>query len=410
MAKKEPKKSLFIWEGKDRSGKPVGGEILAASAALAKVELRRRGSHPLKLRKKPPPLFGLLGVRKKGKISSRDIGIFFRQLATMFASGIPLVQSFEIVGNGSENPAMKELILKIKGDVEGGGTMGDAFRKHPLYFDELSCNLISAGEQAGILEGMLGKIALYKEKSESIKAKVKKALTYPITIITVALAITMMLLIFVIPKFQEIFEGFGADLPALTLFMIQASEFTQEWWWLIIGGIIVTVKLIGYLRKTSPTFARQFEVLMLKIPIIGDILYKSAMARFARTLATMFAAGTPLVEAMEPVGGAMGVDIYRQAVLKMRDEITTGTSLTDAMIHSGIFPTMVVQMTAIGEEAGSIDSMLEKVADFYEEDVDNMVDNLSSLMEPLIMVVLGGIVGTIIMAMYLPIFKMGAAI
>ncbi len=406
MAKKEPKKVLFVWEGKDRGGKSVSGEILAVNAALAKAELRRRGSNPLKIRKKPVPLFGA----SKGKITTKDIGIFFRQLATMMQAGIPLVQSFEIVGNGSENPAMKELILQIKTDVEGGGTMGDAFRKHPKYFNELSCNLIAAGEQAGILEGMLGKIALYMEKSESIKAKVKKAMTYPITIITIALGITMALLIFVIPKFQEIFEGFGAQLPALTLFMIEASEFLQEWWWVVIGGIIGTVKLIGYLRRTSPKFARQFEVLMLKLPIIGDILFKSALARFARTLATMFAAGVPLVEAMESVAGSVGVDIYKEAVLKMRDEITTGTSLTDSMIHAKFFPTMVIQMTSIGEESGAIDSMLEKVADFYEEEVDNMVDNLSSLMEPLIMVVLGGIVGTIIMAMYLPIFKMGSAI
>ena len=408
MAKKNPKKFLFIWEGKDRGGKSVKGEIFAVNAALAKAELRRRGTNPQKVRKKPKPLFGVGG--KNSKITTRDIGIFFRQLATMMSSGIPLVQSFEIVGNGSENPAMKELILQIKGDVEGGGTMGDAFRKHPKHFDELSCNLIAAGEKAGILEGMLGKIALYKEKSESIKAKVKKALTYPITIITIALGITMALLIFVIPKFQEIFEGFGAELPALTLFMIGASEFMQEYWWIVIGGIIGTVKLISKLRKTSPQFARQFEIFMLKLPIIGDILFKSAMARFARTLATMFAAGTPLVEAMESVAGSMGVDIYKTAVLKMRDEITTGTSLTDSMIHAEIFPTMVIQMTSIGEEAGSIDTMLEKVADFYEEEVDNLVDNLSSLMEPLIMVILGGIVGTIIMAMYLPIFKMGSAI
>ena len=408
MAKKEPKKSLFIWEGKDRSGKAVSGEMLAVNAALAKAELRRKGSNPLKIRKKPTPLFG--GGGGKGKITSKDIGVFFRQLATMMSSGIPLVQSFEIVGNGSENAAMKEVILQIKGYIEGGGTMGDAFRQHPLHFDELSCNLISAGEQAGILEGMLGKIAMYKEKSESMKAKVKKALTYPITVITIALGITMGLLIFVIPKFQEIFEGFGADLPALTLFMIAASEVMQEWWWLVIGGIIVTVKTIGRLRRTSPKFNRQFEMMLLKIPVIGDILFKSAIARFARTLATMFAAGVPLVEAMESVAGAVGIDVYKDGVLKMRDEVTTGTSLTDSMIHAEFFPPMVIQMTSIGEEAGSIDSMLEKVADFYEEEVDNLVDNLSSLMEPLIMVVLGGIVGTVIMAMYLPIFKMGSAI
>jgi type IV pilus assembly protein PilC len=407
MAKKEPKKALFIWEGKDRSGKSVGGEMLAVNAALAKAELRRRGSNPLKVRKKPAPLFG---GSKKGKITSKDIGVFFRQLATMMQAGIPLVQSFEIVGNGNENPAMKEVILQIKSDIEGGGTLGDAFRKHPKHFDELSCNLIAAGEQAGILEGMLAKIAMYKEKTESMKAKVKKALTYPITIITIALGITMALLIFVIPKFQEIFEGFGAELPALTLMMIAASEFLQAYWWLVIGGIIGFVQTIIRLRRTSPKFNRQFEVFMLKIPIIGDVLFKSAIARFSRTLATMFAAGVPLVEAMESVAGAVGINIYKDAVLKMRDEVTTGTSLTDSMIHSAIFPPMVIQMVSIGEESGAIDSMLEKVADFYEEEVDNLVDNLSSLMEPLIMVVLGGIVGTIIMAMYLPIFKMGAAI
>lgn len=407
MAKKQEKKFTFVWEGKDRAGKPVKGEILAVNAALAKADLRRRGTNTFKIKKKPVPLFG---GAKKGKVTTADISIFFRQLATMMSSGIPLVQSFEIVGNGSENPALKELILQIKNDLEGGGTMGDAFRKHPNHFDELSCNLIAAGEQAGILEGMLGKIAHYKEKSESLKAKVKKAMTYPITIIVIALSITMMLLIFVIPQFQAIFAGFGADLPALTLIMIQASDFLQAYWWVVIGGAVAVVQTISQLKKRSPKFARGFENLILKIPVISDILIKSAIARFARTLGTMFSAGVPLVEAMESVAGAVGIGRYKDAVLAMRDEITTGTSLTDSMIHADLFPTMVVQMTSIGEEAGSIDSMLEKVADFYEEEVDNLVDNLSSLMEPLIMVVLGGIVGTIVMAMYLPIFKMGSAI
>jgi type IV pilus assembly protein PilC len=408
MAQKVQKKVPFIWEGKDRTGKSVGGEILAINAALAKVEIRRRGSNPLKIRKKSMPLFS--GGAKKKKITTADISIFFRQLATMMSSGIPLVQSFEIVGNGNENPSMKELILQIKSDLEGGGTMGDAFRKHPNQFDELSCNLIAAGEQAGILEGMLGKIAHYKEKSESLKAKVKKAMTYPITIITIALGITMMLLIFVIPQFQAIFAGFGADLPALTLIMIQASEFLQAYWWIVLGGIYAVVQIISQLKKKSPAFARGFENMILRIPVVGDILIKSAIARFARTLGTMFSAGVPLVEAMESVAGAVGIGRYKDAVLIMKDEITSGTSLTESMIHANLFPTMVVQMTSIGEEAGSIDSMLEKVADFYEEEVDNLVDNLSSLMEPLIMVVLGGIVGTIVMAMYLPIFKMGTAI
>lgn len=402
------KKVAFIYEGTDRQGKKKKGEILGLKPSIVKAELRKRGINATKVRKKPQPLFG--NKKSSAKITSKDIGIFFRQLATMMSSGIPLVQSFEIVGNGSENPSLKELILAIKEDVEGGGTMADAFRKHPKYFDELSCNLIDAGEQAGILEGMLGKIAHYKEKTEQIKGKVKKALTYPIAVITIALGITMALLIFVIPQFQEIFEGFGAELPGITLAVIAMSEVIQEWWWAVIGGIGAGVYAIGQMRQKSEAFAYQFEALLIKIPIIGDILLKSAYARFARTLATMFAAGVPLVEAMESVAGSVGLLKYKRAVLQMREDISSGTSLTDSMNQTQVFPTMVVQMTSIGEESGAIDSMLDKVADFYEEEVENMVDSLSSLMEPMIMVVLGGIVGTIIMAMYMPIFQMGTAV
>lgn len=408
MAEKKAKLITFLWEGKDRSGNKKSGQMLGSKVALVRAELRRSGIVPTKVKKKAQPLFGSGGV-KSSKITTKDIGVFFRQLATMMSSGIPLVQSFEIVGNGSENAAMKELILNIKTDIEGGGTMAEAFRRHPKYFDELSCNLIAAGEQAGILEGMLGKIAHYKEKTEAIKAKVKKAMTYPIAILVIALSISMALLIFVIPQFQEIFAGFGAELPAITLAVIALSEVIQAWWWVIIGGLAGLVYVIKFLNRTSPPAAYAMEQILLKIPIIGEILNKSGIARFSRTLATMFAAGVPLVEAMESVAGSVGLIHYKRAVMRMREEVSSGTSLTDSMIHAAVFPTMVVQMTSIGEESGALDSMLNKVADFYEEEVGNMVDALSSLMEPMIMVVLGGIVGTIIMAMYMPIFQMGAA-
>ncbi len=412
MAEKtEVKVDTFLWEGLNKRGDKAKGEIVGPTMTLVKAELRRQGITPTKVKRKPKSLFG--GTAKKktgGKITPKDISLFSRQMATMMSSGVPLVQSFEIVGKGSENPAMRELVLTIKGDIEGGGNMASAFSKHPKYFDELTCNLIYAGEQGGILEMMLDRIATYKEKTEAIKAKVKKAMVYPVAIVTVALAITIGLLIFVIPQFQAIFEGFGADLPALTLMVIQASEFMQAYWYIVIGSIFGFVAGFKHLNNTSQQFRDQKERLSLKVPIFGEILLKSSIARFARTLSTMFAAGVPLVEAMDSVAGAVGNVVYREALLKMRDEVSTGTSLTDSMQRADVFPSMVVQMTSIGEEAGSLDSMLSKVADFYEDEVDNMVDGLSSLMEPVIMVVLGGLVGTIIMAMYLPIFKMGQAV
>ncbi|MBF0469950.1 MAG: type II secretion system F family protein [Gammaproteobacteria bacterium] len=392
----------------DSKGKRVSGEIASGSVSKAKMELRKRGINPLKVKKKPKPLFGT-GPKKK-KITPKDITIFSRQLATMMSSGVPLVQSFEIVGKGLENPTMAELVLAIKTDVEGGGTMADAFRKHPKVFDELMCNLIEAGEQGGILEGMLAKIAEYKEKTESIKAKVKKAMTYPIAIISIALLITAGLLIFVIPSFQKIFEDFGAELPGLTMMVIHASEALQTYWYIVFGGIAAAVFTFKKLMATSPSFRFQVEKYSLNIPVFGEITQKSAFARFARTLSTMFAAGVPLVEALDSVSGAVGNVYYKQAILVMKDQVATGTSLTLTMQEANIFPNMVIQMASIGEEAGSLDSMLAKVADFYEEEVDNLVDTLSSLMEPVIMVVLGSIVGTIILAMYLPIFKMGEVV
>ncbi|QEP42228.1 type II secretion system F family protein [Ectothiorhodospiraceae bacterium BW-2] len=399
----------FLWKGLDRTGRSRDGEMTGTSVTLVKAELRKMGITPGAVKKKPKPLFGSAGA-KSAKITTQDIGVFFRQLATMMSSGVPVVQAFELVGNGSENPAMKALILTIKGDIEGGGTIAEALAKHPKYFDELSCNLINAGEQAGILESMLDKVATYREKTEAIKGKVKKAMTYPIAVLVVALGVTAGLLIFVIPQFQEIFEGFGAELPGLTLMVIQASEIMQAYWWVVLGGIVALVLTIKELNKRSDTFADNFELFVLKIPVVGEILTKSAIARFARTLSTMFAAGTPLVEAMESVAGAVGLRKYKKAVLEMRDGVESGTSITEMMNFVKIFPAMVVQMTNIGEESGALDKMLSKVADFYEEQVDNMVDALSSLMEPVIMVVLGGLVGTIIIAMYLPIFAMGAAV
>jgi len=408
MAEKAQKLAVFTWEGTKKGGERVKGESRGQSAALVKADLRRQGIVPAKVRKKPKELTLFAGSGKK--ITPKDIAVFTRQLATMMASGVPLVQAFEIIGRGHENPSMQDLVINIKNDVEGGGTLADALRKHPKYFDELTCNLVHAGEQAGILEDLLNKIATYKEKTEAIKAKVKKALFYPTAVVIVAFIITAILLIFVIPQFQELFEGFGADLPAPTKFVIALSEIFQEWWWAIFGGIIGTVIAIIQAKKRSRKFQQGLDRFALKLPIIGEILNKAAIARFARTLSTMFAAGVPLVEAMDSVAGAVGNVVYSTGVTKMRDDIATGQSLQVSMQMQNLFPNMVVQMVAIGEEAGSLDTMLAKVADFYEEEVDNLVDSLSSLLEPLIMAVLGGLIGGLVIAMYLPIFKMGEVI
>lgn len=406
MAKKAAAEKIeFNYEGTNRGGTKVKGEIYALSDALAKNELRKQGINPLKVKKKPKPLLG--GAQK---INPSDIAIFARQMATMMHAGVPLVQSFEIIGEGSDNKSMQKLIFAIKADVEGGVPLAEALSKHPLYFDQLFINLVSAGEQAGALESMLDKLATYKEKTEALKAKVKKALFYPIAVLIIAFIVTAILLVFVVPQFEELFGSFGADLPALTQMVINLSKFMQAWWWVIAGGIFGTVTLILRIKKTSPKMQEAFDRISLKAPVIGDITTKSAIARFSRTLETMSAAGVPLVEAMESVAGATGNIIYYKASLKIRDEVSQGTQLQTSMRNTGLFPNMAIQMVSIGEEAGSLDAMLAKVADFYETEVDNAVDALTSLLEPLIMAVLGVLVGGLIIAMYLPIFKLGSVV
>ncbi|MEW6353862.1 MAG: type II secretion system F family protein [Pseudomonadota bacterium] len=403
--KKELKKEdIFVWEGTNKQGARVKGETRALNVTLVKADLRRQGIQPLKVKKK-----SLLARRKK-KITAKDIAVFSRQIATMISAGVPLVQSFEIIGRGHENPAMQELLLTVKSDIEGGSSLTEALRRHPLYFDDLYCNLVHAGEQAGILEGLLNKIATYKEKTEALKGKIKKALWYPAAVLIVAFVVTAILLIFVIPQFESLFQGFGADLPALTVMVINLSKIFQEWWWAIFGALGGGIYAVVYFKKRSRKFSQRIDRLALKLPIIGNILNKAAIARYARTLSTMFAAGVPLVEAMESVAGAAGNVVYSDAILQMRDEVSTGTQLQQAMRNTDLFPNMVVQMTAIGEEAGSLDTMLAKVADFYEQEVDNLVDSLSSLLEPLIMAILGVLVGGLVIAMYLPIFKLGSVV
>jgi len=395
----------FLYEGTNRGGSKVKGEIFALSDAMAKNELRKQGINPLKVKKKPKSLFG-----GAAKITPADISIFARQMATMMSAGVPLVQSFEIIGQGSDNQSMQKLIMGIKHEVEGGVTLAEALTKHPLYFDPLFINLVNAGEQSGALETMLDKLATYKEKVEALKAKVKKALFYPIAVLVVAFVVTVILLVFVVPQFEELFDSFGADLPALTRFVIDLSKFMQAWWWLIAGGIAASVYMFIRIKKTSPKLQESVDRLALKAPVVGEIATKSAIARFSRTLETMSAAGVPLVEAMESVAGATGNIIYERASLKIKDEVSQGTQLQTSMRNTGLFPNMAIQMVSIGEEAGSLDDMLAKVADFYEAEVDNAVDALTSLLEPIIMSVLGVLVGGLIVAMYLPIFKLGSVV
>jgi type IV pilus assembly protein PilC len=406
MAKEKEELVWFVWEGVDRNGARQKGELSSRSETVAKAELRRQGVRVAKIKKKPKPLFG----PGKKKILTKDIAIFSRQLATMMSAGVPLVQSFEIVGRGHENPSMQDLILTIKSDVEGGSTLAEALAKHPLQFDELFCNLVHAGEQGGVLEGLLHKIAEYKEKTESIKAKIKKAMTYPAAVIVVAFVVTTILLIFVVPQFEQVFKGFGADLPAFTQMVVDLSRFLQESWYIMLGAVVAVVYILMQLKQRSRAFNRLLDRLILQIPVIGVIMNKAAISRFARTLATMSAAGMPLVEALQSVAGATGNIVYSTAVLRIRDDVSTGTQLQTAMRQVNLFPNMVVQMVAIGEEAGSLDTMLSKVADFYEEEVDNAVDSLSSLIEPMIMAILGVVVGGLVVAMYLPIFKMGSVV
>jgi type IV pilus assembly protein PilC len=395
----------FLWEGTDRRGKKIKGKSLAANEAAVRADLRRQGVVPSRIKKQSKGLFS-----SKGKITPGDIAIFSRQLATMLSAGIPLVQAFEIVGNGHENAAMQKLILTIKSDIEGGSTLAEGLGKHPLYFDDLFINLVEAGEQAGALETLLDKIATYKEKTEAIKKKIKKALTYPAAVLVVAFVVTIILLIFVIPAFEDLFAGFGADLPAFTRMVIDLSVFVREKGWLLAMMLGAGVFAFFYFKKRSRPMRHFIDRIALKAPVIGPILQKAAIARYARTLSTMFSAGVPLVEALESVSGATGNIVYEVGVLQMKDEVSTGQRLQQAMENTDLFPNMVIQMIAVGEESGSLDEMSAKVADFYEEDVDNAVDNLSSLLEPMIMAILGVLVGGLVVAMYLPIFKMGAVI
>jgi type IV pilus assembly protein PilC len=402
---KTVEKVEFIYEGTNRAGGKVKGEIFAISDTLAKSDLRKQGVNPTRVKKKPQPLFG--GAKKP---EPADIAIFARQIATMMQAGVPLVQSFEIIGQGNDKPSMQKLILAIKSEVEGGVSMAEALSKHPLYFDPLFINLVNAGEQSGALETMLDKLATYKEKVEALKAKVKKALFYPIAVLVVAFVVTVILLVFVVPQFEELFQSFGADLPALTRFVINLSEFMQQWWYVIAGAIVGTVLTVLRIKKTSPKMQEWFDRMALKAPVVGEIATKSAIARFSRTLETMSAAGVPLVEAMDSVAGATGNIIYHNASLKIKDEVSQGTQLQTSMRNTGLFPNMAIQMVSIGEEAGSLDAMLARVADFYETEVDNAVDALTSLLEPIIMAVLGVLVGGLIIAMYLPIFKLGSVV
>jgi len=396
--------TAFTWEGTDRRGNRIKGRSLAPDEQALRAELRRQGIVPSRIRKQST------AFRSGGKIKSEDIAIFSRQLATMLAAGIPLVQAFEIVGNGHEKPAMQKLILDIKADIEGGSSLHEALAKHPLYFDDLYVNLVEAGEQAGALESLLDKIATYKEKTEALKKKIKKALFYPAAVLVVAVVVTIILLIFVIPQFENLFKGFGADLPAFTQAVIDLSRFVQDKGIYLAIGTGAAVYAFIYFKKRSKALRHLLDRMSLKLPVIGPILNKAAIARYARTLSTMFAAGVPLVEALESVAGATGNIVYEEAVLQMRDEVATGQRLQRAMENTGLFPNMVIQMIAVGEESGSLDEMSGKVATFYEQDVDNAVDSMSSLLEPLIMAILGILVGGLVVAMYLPIFKLGAVI
>lgn len=400
---KATKEVTYSWEGKDKKGKVVKGEIRASGESFVNATLRRQGITVTKVKKQS-------SFASKGTVSDKDITLFTRQLATMMKAGVPLLQSFDIVGKGHSNPAVAKLLLDIKSDVETGSSMSAAFRKYPLYFDALFCNLIGAGEQAGILDTLLDRLATYKEKIQAIKSKIKSALFYPISIIVVAFVIVAVIMIFVIPAFKDLFSSFGADLPAPTLIVMAISDIFVEWWWAIFGSVGFGVWFFFYTWKRSLSMQATMDRLMLKIPVFGPLIRKATIARWARTLATMFSAGVPLVEALDSVAGAAGNRVYYDATKKVQSELSTGTSLTVAMQNTNVFPNMVLQMTAIGEESGALDSMLGKVADFFEAEVDDSVDALASLMEPVIMVVLGTLIGGLVVAMYLPIFKMGQVV
>lgn len=406
QAAAKQKNETFAWEGMDRKGKKVKGEMDGASVAIINAMLRRQGINPTKVKKKPKALFG--GGKKK--ITAKDVTIFTRQLATMIAAGIPIAQAFDIVGKGHENPSMRELIGGIKTDIESGTNLTQALSKHPLQFNALFCNLVQAGEAAGILDSILDELATYMEKIEGIKSKIKSALFYPTAVVIVAFIITTILLVYVIPQFESLFTSFGGDLPALTKFVIELSEFFQRTWYIMFAVILGGVTALSYTYKRSPRMQYSFDRMILRAPVVGDIVRKATIARFCRTLATMFAAGVPLVEALDSVAGAAGNRVYYDGTMEIKAEVSTGTQLVNAMTATGLFPNMVCQMVAIGEESGELDSMLSKVADFYEQEVDDAVEGLSSLLEPIIMAFLGVVIGGLVIAMYLPIFKMASTV
>lgn len=403
MAEKALKTSVFTWEGKNKSGSVVKGEISGQNPSLVKAQLRKQGINPTKVRKKSSLSLGGTGK----KIKPMDIALFTRQMATMMKAGVPLLQSFDIIAEGFDNPNMRKLVDEVKQEVAAGNSFAASLRKKPQYFDELYCNLVESGEQAGALENLLDRIATYKEKTEALKAKIKKAMNYPIAVVVVAIIVSAILLIKVVPQFEQVFANFGAELPAFTQMVIGISQFLQEWWFIFLIGIFAAAFTFKEAMKRSQKLRDSVDRGVLKLPIVGDILYKSAVARFARTLSTTFAAGVPLVDALDSVSGATGNVVFRNATNKVKADVSTGMQLNFSMRTTGTFPSMAIQMTAIGEESGSLDEMLDKVASFYEAEVDNMVDGLTSLMEPIIMSVLGVLVGGLIIAMYLPIFQLG---
>jgi type IV pilus assembly protein PilC len=405
MAAKAPTTNTFAWEGTDKKGARIKGEINGQNPALVKAQLRKQGINPLKVKKKPKPLFSA-----GKKIKPGDIALFTRQMATMMKAGVPLLQAFDIIGEGFENPNMRTLIDNVKQEVAAGNSFAASLRTKPQYFDDLYCNLVDAGEQSGALETLLDRVATYKEKTEALKAKIKKAMTYPISVIIVAVIVTAILLIKVVPQFESVFAGFGAELPAFTQVVVNMSRGLQEWWYLFILAFFVIGFTFKEAHKRSEKFRDFLDRTLLKAPIVGDILYKAVVARFARTLSTTFSAGVPLVEALVSVEGASGNVVFRRAIAKIRNDVSSGTQLNFAMRTTGVFPSMAIQMAAIGEESGALDQMLDKTAEYYEAEVDNAVDNLTTLMEPLIMSVLGVLVGGLIIAMYLPIFQLGAVV
>ena len=405
-ATKSAKLQTFIWEGKDRAGKVVKGEVSGPNQATAKAQLRKQGVNVSKVKKKPKPLFS----QREKKIKPMDIAIFTRQLATMMKAGVPLVQSFDIVSDGLENPSMRNLINDIKNDVASGAGLAPALEKHPRYFDDLFCNLVGAGEQSGALETMLDRVAVYKEKTEELRAKIKKAMTYPAIVMIVAIVVTGILLVKVVPTFAETFQSFGADLPMFTQFVVNLSEAAQKTWFIILAASIAGIYIFREAKIRSEKFSDSVDAAMLKLPVVGNILQESVVARFSRTLATTFAAGVPLVDSLDSVAGAAGNAVYKRAIYKIRDEVTSGLTLNQAIRNTNLFPPMLPQMVAIGEESGALDEMLEKVAVHFEAAVDNSVDNLTALLEPFIMSVLGILIGGLMIAMYLPIFQMGQVV